>query len=276
MATIQCKACGKHYSYEKEGCCPNCGAYNRRPKRERVNADGTVQHMSDAAYEKRNRAAGKVCFEEKECHEQKVCYEDQTRHGKRAEAGSQGQAFAARLGQAVARRQSRQKNDKGRLSIVGIVIAIIVVANLLFNVLGGLLDRGESHWENQHTEPENVVPVDSDDYYYDAGMGETLFLASGGTLTVLSWEIQDDEKTIDVTLDMDFPDDEHEYYATLLCTDQEGEEQYLTDLTAEQTDEGKLVLHFDAGEYSDLKPILLFVDEWMENDLVGNYSIGLE
>ena len=82
MATIQCKACGKHYSYEKEGCCPNCGAYNRRPKRERVNADGTVQHMSDAAYEKRNRAAGKVCFEEKECHEQKVCYEDQTRHGK--------------------------------------------------------------------------------------------------------------------------------------------------------------------------------------------------
>lgn len=276
MATIQCKACGKHYSYEKEGCCPNCGAYNRRPKRERVNADGTVQHMSDAAYEKRNRAAGKVCFEEKECHEQKVCYEDQTRHGKRAEAGSQGQAFAARLGQAMARRQSRQKNDKGRLSIVGIVIAIIVVANLLFNVLGGLLDRGESHWENQHTEPENVVPVDPDDYYYDAGMGETVSLASGGTLTVKSWTIRNDEGTIDVALDMDFPDDEYEYYATLLCADQEGEEQYLTDLTAEQTDEGKLVLHFDAGEYGDLKPILLFVDEWMENDLVSNYSIGLE
>ena len=41
MATIRCKACGKLYSYEKEGCCPGCGAYNRPPKRERVNADGT-------------------------------------------------------------------------------------------------------------------------------------------------------------------------------------------------------------------------------------------
>ena len=83
MATIRCKACGKIYSYEKEGCCPGCGAYNRPPKRERVNADGTIQHMTDAAYEKRSKAAGKVCFEEKECYEEKVCYEDQARHSPR-------------------------------------------------------------------------------------------------------------------------------------------------------------------------------------------------
>ena len=79
MGLIQCKACGALYRYEKEGCCPKCGAYNRPPKRERVNADGTVQHMTDAAYEQRNHAQGKVCFEEKECHEKKVCYEDQAR-----------------------------------------------------------------------------------------------------------------------------------------------------------------------------------------------------
>jgi DNA-directed RNA polymerase subunit M/transcription elongation factor TFIIS len=79
MATIRCKGCGALYNYDKEGCCPKCGAYNRPPKRERVNADGTVQHMTDAAYEQRNHAQGKVCFEEKECHEKKVCYEDQAR-----------------------------------------------------------------------------------------------------------------------------------------------------------------------------------------------------
>ena len=88
MATIHCKACGAIYRYEKEGCCPKCGAYNRPPKRERVNADGTVQHMTDAAYEKRQHAQGKVCFEEKECHEEKVCYEDQARHGNRSTASA--------------------------------------------------------------------------------------------------------------------------------------------------------------------------------------------
>ena len=83
MANIRCKACGTAYRYEKEGCCPNCGAYNRPPKRERVNADGTVQHMTDYAYERRNGDVGKVCFEEKECHEEKVCYEDQVRQSNR-------------------------------------------------------------------------------------------------------------------------------------------------------------------------------------------------
>lgn len=31
MATVHCKACGKSYNYEKNGCCPECGAYNRPP-----------------------------------------------------------------------------------------------------------------------------------------------------------------------------------------------------------------------------------------------------
>ena len=45
MATIHCKACGKSYNYEKNGCCPECGAYNRPPRREQVYADGTVHHL---------------------------------------------------------------------------------------------------------------------------------------------------------------------------------------------------------------------------------------
>jgi len=89
MATIHCKACGASYRYEKEGCCPNCGAYNRPPKRDRVTAEGIVQHMTEATFEKRQHAPSKVCFEEKECyekkecHEEKVCFEDQARQGNR-------------------------------------------------------------------------------------------------------------------------------------------------------------------------------------------------
>ena len=78
MAMVQCKACGKIYDYEKNGCCPSCGAYNRPPRRERVDADGTVHHLT--GQERRSvPRGGKVCFEKKECHEKKVCFEDQAR-----------------------------------------------------------------------------------------------------------------------------------------------------------------------------------------------------
>lgn len=78
MLDVKCKACGKRYNYEEWGCCPNCGAYNRPPRRERVTAEGDVHHISDAEYrdkDQRTRTQGhKVCFEKK------VCYEDQA-HG---------------------------------------------------------------------------------------------------------------------------------------------------------------------------------------------------
>ena len=78
MAMVQCKACGKSYNYEKNGCCPECGAYNRPPRRERVDADGTVHHLT--GQERRSvPRGGKVCFEKKECHEKKVCFEDEAR-----------------------------------------------------------------------------------------------------------------------------------------------------------------------------------------------------
>lgn len=82
MATVHCKACGKSYNYEKNGCCPECGAYNRPPRRERVDADGTVHHLT--GQERRSvPRGGKVCFEKKECHEKKVCFEDEAaRSGK--------------------------------------------------------------------------------------------------------------------------------------------------------------------------------------------------
>ena len=78
MATVHCKACGKSYSYEENGCCPSCGAYNRPPRRETVEADGTVHHLDDRAVPtgRMPGGGGKVCFEEK------TCYEEQTRGGR--------------------------------------------------------------------------------------------------------------------------------------------------------------------------------------------------
>ena len=72
MASIRCKACGKAYDYGKEGFCPKCGAYNRPPRQEWVDAEGTVHYAGQE----------KECHERKECHEEKVCYEEQTRRPK--------------------------------------------------------------------------------------------------------------------------------------------------------------------------------------------------
>lgn len=69
MATIRCKACGKTYNYAKEGFCPKCGAYNRPPRQEWVDAEGGIHYAGQE----------KECYERKECYEEKVCYEEQTR-----------------------------------------------------------------------------------------------------------------------------------------------------------------------------------------------------
>ena len=48
------------------GLLPKCGAYNRPPRQEWVDAEGTVHYAG----------------QEKECYEEKVCYEEQTRRPK--------------------------------------------------------------------------------------------------------------------------------------------------------------------------------------------------
>ena len=54
MAAIRCKACGRTYDYAKEGFCPKCGAYNRPPRREWVDAEGDIHYAG----------TDKVCYEE--------------------------------------------------------------------------------------------------------------------------------------------------------------------------------------------------------------------
>jgi len=76
MPIIRCKTCGRTYSYEKQGMCPKCGAYNRPPRRERVDPDGSIHYLDD-----RSAITGAVPNHprDKVCYEKKVCYEEQTK-----------------------------------------------------------------------------------------------------------------------------------------------------------------------------------------------------
>lgn len=76
MPNIRCKTCGRTYSYEKQGMCPKCGAYNRPPRRERIDPDGSIHYLDD-----RSAITGAVPNHprDKVCYEKKVCYEEQTK-----------------------------------------------------------------------------------------------------------------------------------------------------------------------------------------------------
>lgn len=115
MPAIRCKACGKTYD-SREGFCPKCGAYNRPPRREWVDAGGDVHYAEQE----------KVCYEQKECHEEKVCYENQTRrprpHISRPAAG---------------------KSPSSAATFIAVAVAVIVLFAVLRGVSGDIFDRNE-------------------------------------------------------------------------------------------------------------------------------------
>ena len=116
MASIRCKACGKTYD-SREGFCPKCGAYNRPPRREWVDAEGGVHYAQQE----------KVCYEQKECHEEKVCYENQTRRPR-------------------PHIQWHVPKKNAASGVIGAVIAVSVligIFNTLRGVSGDIFDRSE-------------------------------------------------------------------------------------------------------------------------------------
>lgn len=96
MANVRCRSCGRTYRYAGD-TCPNCGAYNRPPQREYVDADGTVRRVE---------LADKVCYEEKECHE------DAARGARRTARTGRNKSFTHRTG-AVKGEKAAAKAEKG-------------------------------------------------------------------------------------------------------------------------------------------------------------------
>lgn len=120
MPNIRCKTCGRTYSYEKQGMCPKCGAYNRPPRRERVDPDGSVHYLDD-----RSAITGVVPNHprDKVCYEKKVCYEEQTKKPSFRDV----EHIAASIFPKMA--------NKKRGGEIGIVIAVLVVALTLINTI---------------------------------------------------------------------------------------------------------------------------------------------
>lgn len=137
MARIKCKNCGKVYRYETEGCCPECGAYNRPPRHEKVNADGTIYHMKNNDYmevpqKQAKTHSGKVCFEEKECHEEKECYEEKVCYEEKAHSEKAAFTIAPMLN------QIKQSNTKKNNNPTGVIIA--VVCFMLAAAIGSIVE----------------------------------------------------------------------------------------------------------------------------------------
>lgn len=118
MPIIRCKTCGRTYSYEKQGMCPKCGAYNRPPRRERIDPDGSIHYLDD-----RSAITGAVPNHprDKVCYEKKVCYEEQTKKPSFRDVENLVATFFPKA------------TDKKLCRDLAIVIAVLVVTLILIN-----------------------------------------------------------------------------------------------------------------------------------------------
>lgn len=128
MPTIRCAACGKHYDYHREGCCPRCGAYNRPPRREWGEADGSVHHGTPS---------------EKVCYEKKVCFEEQTRKPRKKPSAPQAASTSPKPSQV---RYSKGNPRNNSLAFVIIVIVFLLIFALAKGVCcikpSGIMNSG--------------------------------------------------------------------------------------------------------------------------------------
>lgn len=140
MPNIRCAACGKHYDYHREGCCPRCGAYNRPPRREWVEADGSVHHGTPS---------------KKVCYEKKVCFEEQARKPRKKPSAPQAATAAPKPSQI---RYSRGKARNNSLAFVIIAIVFLLIFAL---AKGGLLNK--TIWDHEFREDNDWSDNDWDD-----------------------------------------------------------------------------------------------------------------
>ena len=150
MATIHCKACGKSYNYEKNGCCPECGAYNRPPRREQVYADGTVHHL-DGSSRRPVPNGDKVCYERKENHQKKVCFEDQARQ--------------------VREKLNSLSGPARQVSLVGVLVAGLIVLSLVSSIVSSCQVRHTDYSVDPVTPATQEPAVAQEWLYWDTWQG---------------------------------------------------------------------------------------------------------
>jgi len=245
MISVTCRTCGKRYDYSKDGCCPECGAYNRPPRHELVNADGTVRHLTDAEFAGRKSAVlDKVCFEDKEC------YEDEARPASRRAA-----------------RPAAVRKTASPRAVFTVLLTIFVIIFIGAVIAGILEDFGASETEPAAAAETWEEPSGASGGDYGAWQEAPHFTAADGTFfRLLDWRREDD--AIVVLLDVEWSEDEsgHTYYGTLECYDADGNRVVLDDLEAgpeEYDGEVCLALYFFTDDES-LTPAAVILDEWDE------------
>ena len=194
MATVHCKACGKSYNYEKNGCCPECGAYNRPPRREQVYADGTVHHL-DGSSRRPVPNGDKVCYERKENHQKKVCFEDQARQ--------------------VREKLNSLSGPARQVSLVGVLVAGLIILSLVSSIVSSCQVR-RTDYSVDPVIPATQEPAVSQEWlYWDTWQGGRVgLLGASYEDGVLQVELEIQRDPGDVLLD-DF---------WLYCVDEDGQE----------------------------------------------------
>lgn len=257
MILVKCRSCGRQYDYSKDDCCPKCGAYNRPPRHERVNADGTVHHLTDAEFAARGHGGSeKVCFEEK------TCYEDEAR------------PKTSRRKRAAKPAVNPAEQSKKTGLVIALLLAVVIpcVTVIMRNAVSESREEpsvwtepSESFWEPVETE--------QDDAYHETT--DAFEAEDGSVFTLLGWRRVDDELVID--LDVEFADTDHEFYASLDCVDADGNMVTLTGFT--DVSEGETVsLCFAAEDGTPLPlfPLTFTVEEWdAEDELVSLWEAAL-
>lgn len=228
MAMVQCKACGKIYDYEKNGCCPSCGAYNRPPRRERVDADGTVHHLT--GQERRSvPRGGKVCFEKKENHQKKVCFEDQARQ--------------------VREKLNNLSGPARQVSLVGVLVAGLIVLSLVSSIVSSCQARHTDYPVDPVTPATEEPAVAQEWLDWDTWQG--------GRVGLLGASYEDGVLQVELEIHLD-PGEVLLDDLQLYCVDEDGQELTLP-VSDASSQEQYWTLHFDlsADWYDNLQYVEL-------------------
>lgn len=175
MATLRCKSCGRVYSYEKNGTCPKCGAYNRPPRKEIVEPDGSIHYVT---------TENKVCYEEEECYEDEVRQRADSYHYT-PEQPTRKQKSVKRAAQTLWQHRNAIATSGGKKSVAAIAI-ITALISLVTTLIGNLSSNRhgvsvQEPWESVSVEPAEKL------FNLLAHVGSTIYTDSGA-ITINSYE----------------------------------------------------------------------------------------
>ena len=203
MVKITCQACGRRYDYAKEGLCPNCGAYNRPPRRETVDANGEIHHLNIT--EEMTPPQGKVCYEAQECHE------DAVRKVRPRKGG--GYRKRSLPHEKIAAKASDYSGKKKKAQMIAIGAALLSVVTTLIGNLAAksetVLPEPQDTWQDT----EQAVEV------YERSV-ET----ADGTFAVVGWEIAGKALTVHYTADFN-PMQDGEVFVE--CVEEDGDHEIM-------------------------------------------------